>query len=149
MEKERELAYARQSVGILLTSLELMAGGRPEFYRVAAVQLRLLLCDSTRQHGQVVDISLAGRLWPDLRLPALGPGEESIELPRAAWLEQRPEPEGLTIRGLIRRVCDQDGGAHVDPKPQAGLPPELDPAGAMARVGEVVGAALARRLFDR
>ena len=153
MGKELELDYARQALGILRTCLELMAAGRREFYRVAAVQLRLLLCDTTRQHSQVVDISLAGRLWPELKLPRLdaggAPGEGGSELARLAWLEQRLEPEGITLRQLIRRVVDQDGGAHVDLKPNAGLPEALDVAEKIARLGAVVAASLEKLLCER
>ncbi len=149
MGKELELVYARQAVGILRTCLELMASGRTEFYRVAAVQLRLLLCDTTRQHSQVVDISLAGRLWPELKLPRLdASGVAGGELARLAWLEQRLE-QGITVRQLIRRVVDQDGGAHVDLKPNAGLPEALDAAEKIARLGMVVAASLEKLLFER
>ena len=95
--------------------------GVPEFYRVIALQLRLLLCDSTRRHNQTVDISLVPRVLPDLKFhPLNSVGEFDHDLPPMAleaWLAQ-PLPikatSPVTIRLLIRQVCDQDGGAHVD-----------------------------------
>ena len=41
--------YGYDARRILATSLELIEQGRPEFYRVAALELRLLLCDTTRR----------------------------------------------------------------------------------------------------
>jgi hypothetical protein len=129
--------YGRDVLQILLTSLDLSRRGRPEFYRVAALQLRLLLCDSTRRHGEIVNVSLLPRLLPDLRLAPLEPdgtfNRLRPPLPLDAWLDQpmpalmisspaaagsavSGSPGGLTIRYLIRWVCDQDGGAHVDPR---------------------------------
>jgi len=120
--------YAGDALNILATSLELLEQGRSEFYRVAAVELRLLLCDTTRRHDRIVDISLARRAWPGLRLARLNDHSEFdaslglLELD--AWLAQTlPLATGksLTVKELIRRVCDQDGGAHVDPHARAGL----------------------------
>ena len=129
------LAYSRDALQILLTSLDLSRRGRPEFYRVAALQLRLLLCDTTRRHGQIDNVSLLPRLLPDLRLAPLSANGtfdlKAQPLDLDHWLEQ-PVPAALlgnipgsaatgasgalTIRYLIRWVCDQDGGAHVDPR---------------------------------
>lgn len=131
-------AYARDSLAILRHSLHLCRQGHRPFYRVAALQLRLLLCDTTRRHNQVVDISVLPQLIPNLELPAFGPGGTS--LPLKDWLAQ-PIPgqpdQALTIRLLIRRVCDQDGGAHVDFKPTDGLE-SLDPAQWIQTIGEIV-----------
>jgi hypothetical protein len=124
------IAYARDALQILVTSLDLSRRGRPEFYRVAALQLRLLLCDTTRRHGEVVNVSLLPRLLPQLLLAPLGADgafdTRAKPLPLDIWLEQplpapitllaAAAPGGLTIRQLIRWVCDQDGGAHVDPR---------------------------------
>ena len=129
--------YGRDVLQILLTSLDLSRRERPEFYRVAALQLRLLLCDTTRRHGEVINVSLLPRLLPDLHLAPLEPdgtfNRLASPLPLEVWLDQ-PVPAimisstaapvsaasgssgGLTIRYLIRWVCDQDGGAHVDPR---------------------------------
>ena len=102
------------------------------------MQLRLLLCDTTRRHNQVIDIAVLPQLIPNLELPELGPGRK--KLPLKDWLAQ-PVPaqpdQALTIRQLIRRVCDQDGGAHVDIKPEAGLV-GLNPAEWIQKIGEIV-----------
>ncbi len=136
------ITYARDALKILATSLELVEQGRTEFYRVAALQLRLLLCDTTRRHNRVVDISLARRLWPGLQLYSLNPqGLFDSSLPPrllSEWLAQRLPLEGsqsVTLRALIRRVCDQEGGAHVDLKPQAGLRGVPDVPGWVCKAG--------------
>jgi len=46
------------------------------------------------------------------------------KIPLNEWLDQiLPEQNdpNITIRQLIRSVCDQDGGAHVDQKSNAGV----------------------------
>lgn len=135
------LSYTRSALAILRTSVELARGERAEFYRVAAVQLRLLLCDTTRRHGRVVEIALLPQVMAELRLHPLGEGGEfelgQVPLPLGEWLEQRL-PGGLSIRQLIRRVCDQDGGAHVDVKPQAGLGGMENHPDWIIRIGEYV-----------
>ncbi len=122
LEQQLYLDYAQAALRILRRSLELARGPEPDFYRVAALQLRLLLCDTTRQHERVVDVALIPRLWPDLLWPALdADGQFSTALPALplpAWLEQPFPHVGLTLRQLIRRICDQDGGAHVDLRQQ-------------------------------
>lgn len=118
-------AYTLDALSILQHCLEL-SGDCPAFYRVAALQMRLLLCDTTRRHGQVVSIATLPRLLPDLRLPAMdaaGRPDKRIRLPLSEWLDT-PLPTAsapVTPRQLIRCVCDQDGGAHVDLKPVANL----------------------------
>ena len=129
------LAYARDSLEILRHSLLLVQHGQRPFYRVAAVQLRLLLCDTTRRHNQVVDIAVLPQLIPEIDLPAVGQPEKSLLL--KDWLGQPIPGYALTVRQLIRRVCDQDGGAHVDFKPEAGLD-ALDPAAWIQTIGEIV-----------
>jgi len=119
--------YVSDSLLILADSVRHYRQGQRPFYRVAALQLRLLLCDTTRVHNRRVDLALLPRLAPDLRLPRLsGSGQPDagvlMELP--GWLEQTL-PAGvqtLSVRQLIRQVCDQDGGAHVDTRPQNTLP---------------------------
>jgi hypothetical protein len=119
--------YCQESLEILNTAVELYQQGSRSFYRVAAIQLRLLLCDTTRRHGRQEDISLLPRLLPDLTLPTLSPDGKALpdasEIPLDRWLEQTLMDSGqsISVRLLIRRVCDQDGGAHIDPKPRAGL----------------------------
>lgn len=123
----------------------MIENGTPAFYKVVAVELRTLLCDTTRRHNQIVDISLAARLAPRLALHPLGPdgsfNRSQPRIPLAAWLQQ-PLPTGhqppITLQELIRKVCDQEGGAHVDPKPFGGLPDNLDAAAWIAAVGKYV-----------
>ncbi|MGD0708334.1 MAG: hypothetical protein ABSA51_07765 [Anaerolineaceae bacterium] len=113
--------YARGSLNLIARSLSEIEKGYPEFYRVIALQLRLLLCDSTRRHNQTVDISLVPQVLPELKFHPLNSiGEFDHDLPPMTleeWLAQ-PLPikatSPVTIRTLIRQVCDQDGGAHVD-----------------------------------
>ncbi len=142
MQEIPELAYARDALKILETSLELVEQGRSEFYHVVALQLRLLLCDTTRCHNRMVDISLARRLWPGLQLYSLNPeGRFDPSLPPrllSEWLAQHLPLEGsqaVTLRALIRRVCDHEGGAHVDLKPQAGLQGVPDVPGWVCKAG--------------
>lgn len=145
LEQLLYLDYTHSALRILRRSLELACGPEPDFYRVAALQLRLLLCDTTRQHERVVDVSLIPRLWPDLRWPALGAdGQFSAALPAlplSAWLEQPLPRVGLTLRQLIRRVCDQDGGAHVDLREQAA---RLDPQSARESILQIASLVLDR-----
>lgn len=107
------LQYTRDAAAILRRCVELYDGGETVFYRVMAVELRLLLCDSTRLHNAPLDLALLPALFPDFKLQPLGGGQA---LPLASWLEQNAPARGarITIRQLIRQVCDQDGGAHVD-----------------------------------
>jgi hypothetical protein len=135
--------YTRGALDILRASLQHMQSGQPAFYRTAAVQLRLLLCDSTRRHNRRVDLALLPQVTPDLHLPRLTPLGEPDEtrppLPIAEWLEQplaSPDSAPLTVRKLIRLVCDRDGGAHVDPNPQV-LPAEVA-AGLIGKIGAAV-----------
>lgn len=94
--------------------------GQPAFYRVAAAQLRLLLCDTTLRHNRTMEISLARRLLPGLALHPFSGGVFERRLPRLSledWLAQPALREGetaVTIRQVIREVCDREGGVHVD-----------------------------------
>ena len=145
MEQIPAINYGRDSWLILIASLELIEQGHPEFYRVAALQLRLLLCDTTRRHNRRVDISLAKHLWPDLQLYPINPqGQFDRELAPFSlekWLAQ-PLPgvagQSITLQDLIRRVCDQDGGAHVDYRPEAGLEGVTDVSGWICKIGAEV-----------
>ena len=137
------LPYTRGALDILRASLQHMQSGQPAFYRAAAVQLRLLLCDSTRRHNRRVNLALLPQVAPTLRLPRLTllgePDETQPPLPLAEWLEQPLAPPGgapLIVSRLIRLVCDRDGGAHVDPNPQV-LPAE-SAADLIAKIGAVV-----------
>lgn len=140
---QRLMAYARDALSILSVSLDLCQKGHPEFYRVAAVQLRLLLCDTTHRHNELVDIALLPRLVPELTLPIIthdGIAIPSRFLPLQDWLDQMISlgEQAMTIRQLIRRVCDQDGGAHVDTRPSNPLSIVSDPAQYVIRIGELV-----------
>ncbi len=119
--------YTTDALDILNHSIALYAEGNIYFYRVVAVQLRLLLCDTTFRHGHHENCALVPQLFPEIRLHPLDVAghpqldQPSLDLP--AWLEQPASvAPGLTIRTLIRRLCDLDGGAHVDTRPLAGLP---------------------------
>ena len=138
------IAYAQDSLEILRYSLLLVGQGQRPFYRVAAVQLRLLLCDTTRRHNQVIDIAVLPQLIPNLDLPAIGPKEKRLLLDD--WLAQPIPGQALSVRQLIRRVCDQDGGAHVDFKPEAGLD-GLEPAEWIHKIGEIVLNSVENSLF--
>lgn len=110
--------YLRDSLRILQANLELALGPEPACYRAVAGQLRLLLCDTTRRHGRIEDISLAVRCLPDLRLPPLEGAGNTAWLDRQAWLAQAvslPSGETTCMKDVIRLACDRDGGAHVDP----------------------------------
>jgi len=59
-EQRRLAGYARDAIQILEHSRALYAQGQVYFYRVAAVQLRLLLCDTVRRHGKMTPASVGG-----------------------------------------------------------------------------------------
>lgn len=147
------MVYARDSLAILRASLRLARTTRPAFYRVAALQLRLLLCDTTRRHGKIVDMALAPRLCLDLQLPQLNETRAVTGSPRLslqAWLAQPlPGFPSITVRELIRRVCDQEGGAHVDPHREAGLPAGLDTLAWILRLGDLAVEELTRLIGDQ
>jgi hypothetical protein len=119
--------YFEDSVSLLQSSLRYFHTGEKIFYRVAALQLRLLLCDTVRRHDRMIDISLLPKVHPGFEIlpvssEALPLQGKPLTLP--IWLNQPISGTGdtqISIRDFIRRVCDQDGGAHADPKPQAGL----------------------------
>jgi hypothetical protein len=131
LDRTSALLYAHGAVRILELNLRLYREGQRVCYRVAAAQLRLLLCDTNRIHNRLVEISLVPRLFPDLALghravvapdgetglPRLAFHAAAAPLPLQAWLAQPlPAPWGkpVSLRELIRTVCEQDGGAHVD-----------------------------------
>ena len=150
MEQFSAVNYGRASWQILSTSLDLVKQGHTEFYRVVALQLRLLLCDTTRRHNRRLDISLVTQLWPGLQLYPLNPQGQfdpaSAPLLLEKWLAQTlPGYTGLsiTLQTLIRRVCDQDGGAHVDFRPVAGLRDVPDVPGWICKIGAEVARAIA------
>lgn len=118
--------YTLDAVSILERSLDLCKSGHPSFYRVAAVQMRILLCDTTFRHDRQEEIAIVPILFPQLMLHRLDANfnprlsEPAVDLP--TWLDSMADPKtNLTLRQIIRRVCDVDGGAHVDLKSQAGV----------------------------
>ena len=151
MSQEGERARAvRDALEILRTSSALVRSGQTAFYKVIAVELRLLLCDTTRRHGRIVDISLLPQLLPDLRLPALprrlAGRDSAAELPLEQWLEQEVRTSGgdpVTLRRLVRLVCDQDGGAHYDPRAASPLKELEDVPELLAEMADVLVARLA------
>ncbi len=119
-------ACITESLEILSTAVEFYHQGRRSFYRIAALQLRLLLCDTTRRHNKIVEISLLSQAKSNLLLPPIredgSPDLNAPYLPLPAWLAQPlPAAKHLDIRLFIRRICEQDGGAHFDPKPESGV----------------------------
>jgi hypothetical protein len=113
-------AYFWDALRIIEVSLDLIDEGQPQFYRVIAGQLRLLLCDTARVHDTLKDISLMGRLYPGIYLQPIGKKHQfdynADPIPLNKWLDQKLpfRNTSLTIRKLIRMVCEQDGGVHVD-----------------------------------
>ena len=116
-KRDYRKAYLRDSLSILAESTHMAREGFPAFYRVVAVELRLLLCDSTRIHNEWVDISLVHQLYPQLKWSTEGWKDgtsRTLKIPD--WLEisaMADDPQHRTIRKLIRQICDLDGGAHV------------------------------------
>ncbi len=147
MEKIETLKdYARDALQNLRSNLELYHQGVKPAYRVVAVQLRMLLCDTNRVHDRVVDVSLLPRVASEMRLHPLKQDAKGIifdidagTLPLKEWLRQPvPGYEILTLRELIRTVSEQDGGAHVDLKPESPLWGYEERAEAVVKVGELV-----------
>jgi hypothetical protein len=105
---------------VLADSLVLIHQGKMQFIVVMAGQLRMLLCDTTRNHDKVIDVSLLKRLLPDLRLGALNAYEDfessAQSMPLRDWLKQTVRLNGtvVTILQLIRQVSDERGGVHAD-----------------------------------
>lgn len=115
--------YLQDVLIILDESLHLACSNSPIFYRVVALELRILLCDSTRRHNEIMDLALLPVLRPDLKLPVLSDKKESPMLVSLEdWLKSVPDPQYLpawTMRRIIRWTCDHDGGAHVDPQKES------------------------------
>ncbi|MHC1740343.1 MAG: hypothetical protein AB9897_04450 [Anaerolineaceae bacterium] len=128
-ERSREILaqYTADALTILDHSIALSENGHESFYRVVAVQLRILLCDTNFRHGKTEEIAVIPLLFPRLTLhpiDSLGlPLKHLLSIDLKTWLDLPAGSDSeLTTRQLIRRVCDIDGGAHVDIKPLAGLP---------------------------
>jgi hypothetical protein len=144
------LQYTLDTASILKQSIHLMETNAPGFYRVAAVQLRILLCDTTFRHNRMEDIAVLPILFPELKLPGLSLTDEKDQaqwLTLKDWLDQRAFADSkLSVRQMIRRVCDVDGGAHFDPKPLQGVPVEIDQAQWILKIAKIVQPELERAL---
>ena len=122
--------YLKDSLNIIAQSLKLINSGQTFFYRVIALQLRLILCDTMRLHDEVIDISLIRRIEPNIQLHSILVDADRTIDPETLSLENwlsTPLPgtkdEPFTICKLIRQVCDTDGGAHVDQRANLIFPP--------------------------
>ena len=141
MKKKDCLEYSQAIKNILKNSLYLYHRGESVFYRVMAVQLRILLNDTTRRHGRTRDISLLPLVSPDLELPVpAGLSPISDKLPLKDWLnlQIKIDEDSLTIRQLIRRVCHRKSGAHVNPKVNAGIPHSKETQKWIVQLSELV-----------
>jgi len=143
VETDRELLldYAQDSVLILHEALQQIDFCHFHFYRVAAVQLRLLLCDTARLHDRTVPTALAARLWPDLRIRPLSRDNPGL-LGVNEWLGQKMPEYDFSVRQFIRRVCDQDGGVHVDIRKNTQLPAQKRTVNWIFKVSSIVLEAL-------
>jgi len=149
------IPFLRDALEIVRISIDLAWEKHPAFYRVAATQLRLLLCDTTRRHGRIVDISLASRVFPALSLRPLAGESFDLGAPRIplrSWLDQIiPDKDlqtSMSIRDLIREVCDNDGGAHVDLKGKYGVPRRTAQRDWILRIASLVFAELQLKLRE-
>ena len=143
--------YTQDALNILDHSLRLYDEGHKSFYRVAAAQLRILLCDINFRQGKQEDIAVVPILTPDIKLNLL----DDHALPRLdveavdlqTWLDSPAGLKfGLTIRQLIRRVCDIDGGAHVDIKLLAGLPDQENARQWIINIGKYISPLISEAL---
>ncbi len=139
--RDQLLDYAQDAVFILHEALQQIDFCHFHFYRVAAVELRLLLCDTARLHNRTIQTALAARLWPDLQLRALT-WDDSELLGLNDWLNQKMPDNDFSIRQFIRRVCDQDGGVHVDIRKINQLPAQKRIVKWIYRVSSIVLEAL-------
>jgi hypothetical protein len=137
--KTRLESYLHDALSILGDSIDLAKGRKPTYYRVVALQLRLLLCDTTRAHDREMNISLVPQLYPELTISSEGFREgEPVELPLKEWLElpaMVEDPHHRSIRKLIRQICDLDGGAHVGSTKASATPRSIYN---LIRIAEVV-----------
>jgi len=142
--------YTLDAASILKHSVDLIESGEESFYRVAAAQLRILLCDTTFRHNRVEEIAVIPILFPQFKLPLLDAPETTDRqnwLSLEVWLDQRADPcSDLTVRQMVRRICDVDGGAHVDPKPVNGIPTGCQPARWIVKIARILQPELDRAL---
>lgn len=135
--------FLYDSNNILKKCANLFNHGDTYFYRVIALQLRILLCDTAYRHNRVEDISLVQIIYPNAKFfPLYKNGLTDRLLPKillSTWLNQElySDPT-ITIRNLIRLVCDQDGGAHVDIKSRSRLNKFNDYPNVICKLGNYV-----------
>lgn len=143
--------YTQDALNILDHSLRLFDEGHESFYRVAATQLRILLCDTNFRHGKQEDIAVVPVLAPGIKLHLLDadafPRLDSEPVDLQTWLNS-PAGSGtdLTIRQLIRRVCDVDGGAHIDLKPEAGIRDQENARQWIIKIGKYISPRISEAL---
>jgi hypothetical protein len=136
--------YLKSSLEIIRINIEAYRAGCLPCYRVLVVELRLLLCDRKREHNQWTDTAPVARLYPQLTwhapiiistdLPNHLPISDGTELSLAEWLASPIYECGkrmLTIRDLIKIICEKDGGAHADP---TGIPWPAEETPVIARL---------------
>ena len=90
---------------------------------------------------------------PDLMLPIVHgisehPPSDDL-LPLKSWLAKPirgTAKENLSIRQFIRIICDQDGGAHVDHKPNTDLTGIIDREEKIISIGIAFLHGISRRL---
>lgn len=114
------LQRVENALAVLADSLVLIHQGKTQFIPVIAGQLRMLLCDTTRIHDRMVDVSLLKRVMPDLNLGMLNANGEfectAQSMSLQDWLNQTVQlnHKEVTILHLIRQVSDERGGVHAD-----------------------------------
>lgn len=141
IDRGQLMDYAQDAAMILHEALRQVGLCNFHFYRVAAVQLRLLLCDTARLHNRTIPTALVARLWPDLRLRSLS-WENPDLLGLDEWLNQKMPENDFSVRQFIRRVCDRDGGVHVDIRSNLQLPSQTRTIDLIFRVSSIALEAL-------
>lgn len=146
----KDLTYERSNLGILnkyneaikileysVMLVELFE--IKEFNNVIAGQLRLILCDTTKNGKEIIDNSLIRKIQPNPKFfqvnelsnlsDGMGgfiPGEmfnyDKPMIPLENWLDQvilslnlQGKKQDITIRNFIKFSANKSGGAHVDP----------------------------------
>jgi AhpD family alkylhydroperoxidase len=148
--------YLKSSLEIIRWNIEAYRAGCLACYRVLAVELRLLLCDRKREHSRWGDTALVATLYPHLRWQAPLPVDtdplehlsisDGPEFSLAEWLASpiySTCKRMLTIRDLIKIICEKDGGAHADP---AGIPWPSEETPIVARLTCLVAEAVYLKL---
>jgi hypothetical protein len=133
----------KDSINLIRINIDLFDAGNHTCYKVIAGQLRLLLCDTSRNK----DNSLLKRVFDNPKFHPFWQCEEKDEIERDGgrlifflpgelssnssqitnicdrdkepieldqWLELMVFDSSITLRGLIKSVAEKDGGAHLD-----------------------------------